>query len=86
MRFVASARQRGREDEPLDVMFGPMGVGYYGSPAFDRSAYVDGLAGLSGLGVTYAGASIAHPGAGGVESRRSSSISPRASREVIDAQ
>jgi probable F420-dependent oxidoreductase len=73
--------------EPLDVMFGPMGVGYYGSPGFDRAAYLDALGELAALGVAYSGVSFAHPGAGGVESRAQFlELAEGFAREVIDAQ
>jgi len=58
----------GRE-RPLDVMFGPMGFAPYGTPGFDGAAYVDGLAELAELGVTYSGAAFAHPGTGAIETR-----------------
>lgn len=54
---------------PLDVMFGPMGVGSYGAPGFDAQAYVDQIGRLRELGVTYAGVSFAMPGSGGIQSR-----------------
>ena len=58
----------GREGA-VDVMFAPMGLAPYGHPAFDRSAYVDGLAELATLGVTYSGIAFSHPGSGTLESQ-----------------
>jgi probable F420-dependent oxidoreductase len=58
----------GREGA-VDVMFAPMGLAPYGHPAFDRSAYIDGLAELATLGVTYSGIAFSHPGSGTLESQ-----------------
>jgi len=46
---------------PLDVMFGPMGVGRYGDPRFDAPAYIEQAGQLRELGVTYAGVSFSMP-------------------------
>ncbi len=54
---------------PSDVMFGPMGIAPYGTPAFDATAYVDQIAELMRLGVTCAGVMFSHPGQGEVQSR-----------------
>jgi probable F420-dependent oxidoreductase len=54
---------------PLDVMFAPMGVGYYGSPGFDAAAYLEQARRLRELGVGYAGVGFAFPGGGAIESR-----------------
>ena len=62
---LAAAAGRGTPD----VMFAPMGLAPYGAPGFDASAYLDGLAELAAMGVTYSGISFAHPGSGGLESR-----------------
>ncbi|MBM4265337.1 MAG: TIGR03619 family F420-dependent LLM class oxidoreductase [Deltaproteobacteria bacterium] len=62
------AAQVGRT-APLDVMFGPIGVGSYGAPGFEASAYVEQAGRLREIGVTYAGVSFALPGSGAVQSR-----------------
>jgi probable F420-dependent oxidoreductase len=62
------AEQIGRT-APLDVMFGPLGVGSYGSQAFDAAAYVDQAGRLRELGVSYSGVSFAFPGSGAMQSR-----------------
>jgi probable F420-dependent oxidoreductase len=62
------AAETGREG-PFDVMFAPMGLAPYGHPSFDASAYVDGIAELAALGVTYSGVAFSHPGSGGLPSR-----------------
>jgi probable F420-dependent oxidoreductase len=54
---------------PLDVMFGPMGVGRYGDPAFDTPAYIEQAGQLREMGVTYAGVSFSLPGSGAMQSR-----------------
>lgn len=56
-------------DGPFDVMFAPMGLAPYGHPAFDASAYVDGLGELAALGVTCSGMAFSHPGSGALGSR-----------------
>jgi probable F420-dependent oxidoreductase len=62
------AEQAGRT-ELIDVSFGPMGVGYFGSEGFEASAYLDQIAELADMGVTHAGVSFEHPGSGVVTSR-----------------
>ena len=70
-----------------DVMFSPMGLVPYGAPGFDASAYVDGLAELAAMGVTYSGISFAHPGSGGLESRAQFlELAEGFARDVMDAQ
>jgi probable F420-dependent oxidoreductase len=54
---------------PIDVSFGPMGVGYFGTAAFSIEAYTDQIAELTEMGVTHAGVSFEHPGSGVVTSR-----------------
>lgn len=54
---------------PLDVMFSPMGHAPYGHPDFDRARYLDGIAELAELGVTYTGASFAMPGTDAIRTR-----------------
>jgi probable F420-dependent oxidoreductase len=61
--------ERAGRTTPLDVNFGPMGVGYYGSDGFEASAYVDQVGELTEMGVTYAGVSFEHPGSGTVTTR-----------------
>jgi probable F420-dependent oxidoreductase len=74
-------------DVPFDVMFAPMGLAPYGHPAFDAPAYVDGLAELAALGVTYSGISFSHPGSGGLASRSEFlDLAEGFARDVMDAQ
>ena len=54
---------------PLDVMFGPMGVGHYGAPGFDAAAYVEQAGRLREMGITYAGVSFSMPGSGTMRER-----------------
>jgi hypothetical protein len=61
--------ERAGRTEPIDVNFGPMGVGYFGTDGFDPSAYTDQVGELTGMGVTHAGVSFEHPGSGVVTSR-----------------
>jgi probable F420-dependent oxidoreductase len=61
--------ERAGRTTPLDVSFGPMGVGYFGSDGFSVAAYTDQVAELTDLGVTHAGVSFEHPGSGVVTSR-----------------
>jgi len=68
-------------------MFAPMGLPPYGAPGFDASAYLDGLAELAELGVTYSGISFAHPGSGGLESRAQfAELAEGFARDVMAAQ
>jgi probable F420-dependent oxidoreductase len=62
------AARAGRTD-PIDVSFGPMGVGYFGAEGFSTAAYTDQIAELTEMGVTHAGVSFEHPGSGVVTSR-----------------
>jgi probable F420-dependent oxidoreductase len=55
---------------PLDVMFGPMGVGSYGAPGFDAPAYVEQAGRLREMGVTCTGVSFSRPGSGAMQSRK----------------
>jgi hypothetical protein len=61
--------ERAGRTEPIDVNFGPMGVGYFGSDGFSIAAYTDQIAELTEMGVTHAGVSFEHPGSGVVTSR-----------------
>jgi probable F420-dependent oxidoreductase len=55
--------------EPLDVMFGPIGLAPYGTDGFETHAYIDQIGELRAIGVTSAGVSFTHPGQGSVGSR-----------------
>ena len=71
-RMLATLREeaeRAGRTTPIDVMFGPMGIGYFGTDGFDLAAYTDQTAALAGMGVTHAGVSFEHPGQGTVTSR-----------------
>jgi probable F420-dependent oxidoreductase len=61
--------ERAGRTAPLDVSFGPMGVGYFGGEGFSVAAYTDQIAELSEMGVTHSGVSFEHPGSGVVTSR-----------------
>jgi hypothetical protein len=61
--------ERAGRTEPLDVSFGPLGVGYFGGDGFSLAAYTDQIAELTEMGVTHAGVSFEHPGSGVVTSR-----------------
>jgi hypothetical protein len=61
--------ERAGRTVPIDVNFGPMGVGYYGTDGFDVTAYTDQVGELTEMGVTHAGVSFEHPGQGTVTSR-----------------
>jgi hypothetical protein len=61
--------ERAGRTTALDVNFGPMGVGYYGSDGFEAAAYIDQIGELAALGVTHAGVSFEHPGSGTVTTR-----------------
>jgi len=70
---------------PADVMVGPLGHPRYGTPAFDRSAYVDAVHELAALGVTHVPVSFVMPGAGGMESRaRYVALAEAFARDVVD--
>jgi hypothetical protein len=61
--------ERAGRTEPIDVNFGPMGVGYFGTDGFDAGAYTGQVGELAEMGVTHAGVSFEHPGSGVVTSR-----------------